>query len=195
MSKRILKRAMLLLGLIISLPLIILSYIESLLFGKSCERIFANCKEFLAIWPTIIGQYMRLGFYWATCTKISPDVSLLLGSMIAHRDTTIGSNVVIGCYSIIGYAEIGDNVIMGSRVSIISGKYTHGKPGHRDRNNEIKDLMVKIIVGDNCWIGEGALLLANVGTNCTVGAGSVVFKDFQDNITIMGNPARKVSFG
>ena len=182
-------------GLIITLPFIILSYIESLFFGKSCERIFGNCKELLAFCPTIIGQYMRLGFYWATCTKISPDVSLLLGSMIAHRDTIIGSNVVIGCYSIIGYAEIGNNVIMGSRISIISGKYTHGKPGEREETDETEDKPVRISIGDNSWIGEGALLLANVGANCTVGAGSVVFKDFSDGITIMGNPARKVSIG
>jgi acyl-[acyl carrier protein]--UDP-N-acetylglucosamine O-acyltransferase len=195
MIKVFVKRFLLLIGLIITLPLIILSYIESILMGKSCERIFGNCKEFLAAFPTIIGQYMRLGFYWATCTKISPDVALHLGSMIAHRDTVIGNNVVIGCYSIIGHAEIGNNVIMGSRISIISGKYTHGRPGEHEEADETKEEQVKILIGDNSWIGEGALLLASVGANCTVAAGSVVLKDFPDDLTIMGNPARKVSIG
>ena len=194
MLKTIVKRFFLILGIVLTLPLIILSYLESLILGKSCERIFSGCKEFLAVWPTIIGKYMRLGFYWATCTKISPDVSLLLGSMIAHRDTIIGSNVVVGCYSIIGRARIGDNVIIGSRVSIISGKYTHGKPGDGG-DNKTNNEQVMVVIGDHTWIGEGALLLGNVGANCTVGTGSVVLKEFPDGLTIMGNPARKVSLG
>lgn len=193
--KFIIKRFLLLLGVLVSLPLIILTYFESFLFGKDTERIYSSCKEILACIPTIIGNYTRLGFYWAVCSNVSPDVSLLLGSMIAHRDTTIGSNIVIGCYTIIGYAEIGDDVIFGSRCSVISGKYQHGRPEDRLKDTDVVEEYSKIIIGTKSWIGEGALILANVGPNCTVGAGSMVFKEVPEGITVMGNPARKVSMG
>lgn len=47
-------------------------------------------------------------------------------------------------------------------------------------------------VGDNCWIGAGAIILPGVtlGPKTIVGAGSVVTKSFDGDAVIAGNPAR-----
>ena len=49
-----------------------------------------------------------------------------------------------------------------------------------------------IAVGDDCYIGENALLLAGtrVGRGCIVAAGAVVRGSFPDNSVIAGNPAK-----
>jgi acetyltransferase-like isoleucine patch superfamily enzyme len=113
--------------------------------------------------------------------------------MVAHRDTTIGAGVVVGAFTILGYADIGDNVLFGARVSLISGKYQHGRPEERAANETVSEVYERLTIGRNSWIGQEAILMANVGENCTVAAGSVVYKPVIDGTTVMGNPARRVS--
>lgn len=47
-------------------------------------------------------------------------------------------------------------------------------------------------VGENCWIGAGALIMPGVtiGYNSVIGAGSVVTKDIPANVVAYGNPCR-----
>jgi acetyltransferase-like isoleucine patch superfamily enzyme len=49
-------------------------------------------------------------------------------------------------------------------------------------------------MGDNVWIGAGALVLPGVmlGSGAVVGAGSVVTKDVPDRTVVAGNPARVI---
>ncbi|MFG0807001.1 acyltransferase [Pseudomonas fluvialis] len=57
------------------------------------------------------------------------------------------------------------------------------------------ELAGEIRVGNNVFIGMGALILPNVsiGNNCIVGANSVVTRDVPDGHIVAGNPARLVS--
>ena len=48
----------------------------------------------------------------------------------------------------------------------------------------------KIVIGENCWIGNGALVMANIGDHCIIGAGSVVTEDVPAYSIVAGNPAR-----
>lgn len=61
---------------------------------------------------------------------------------------------------------------------------------------EIPDLELagEIKVGNNVFIGMGALILPNVeiGDNCIVGANSVVTKSVPDGTIVAGNPARVI---
>ncbi|MEA2030938.1 MAG: acyltransferase, partial [candidate division Zixibacteria bacterium] len=163
------------------------------LTGNNYERVFNACKEILSIIPTPLGNYMRRAFYWATCTSVSWDTNFIFGSWLAHRNNKIAQRVTIGAYTFIGYADIGENVLFGARVSIISGKYQHGRPDQRVNQKEIENKSEIIKIGRNSWIGQDVVIMANIGENCTVGAGSVVMKDVPDNATVLGNPARKVN--
>lgn len=50
----------------------------------------------------------------------------------------------------------------------------------------------KVEIGNNVFVGKGAIILPNVkiGNNVIVGAGTIVAKDVPDNVVIAGNPWR-----
>lgn len=52
------------------------------------------------------------------------------------------------------------------------------------------------IIGDNCYIGAGALIMNPVciGDNVTIGAGAVVTKDIPSNCIVAGNPAKIIAY-
>lgn len=50
------------------------------------------------------------------------------------------------------------------------------------------------IIGENCFIGMGSIILmgTKIGNNCIVGAGSVLRGEYPDDSVIVGNPAKVV---
>lgn len=56
---------------------------------------------------------------------------------------------------------------------------------------------VDTFIGNNCFIGGGATILAGVtiGDHCIIGAGSVVMNDIPSNSIAAGNPARLIRTG
>lgn len=50
------------------------------------------------------------------------------------------------------------------------------------------------MIGDNVWIGSGAVILPGVtlGSGCIVGAGAVVTRDVPPRTVVTGAPARPV---
>lgn len=181
-------------GVIAASPLIALNWIECWLFAGKSERFYCGGTELLAFVPTFVGESMRLGYYRICCTKVSTYVRFMLGSMLTHRNVTIGSGSIIGRFTSIGYAEISENVQISAHVSVLSGKYQQGQPVER-RDGKLGEKMYKTVhIGRNSWIGQNAVIMADVGENSVVGAGSVVYNNVKDNITVLGNPARKVSY-
>ena len=57
-----------------------------------------------------------------------------------------------------------------------------------------KSYTAPVTIGNNVWIGGGAILLPGViiGDNTTIGAGSVVTKSIPDNCIAAGNPCRVI---
>ena len=79
----------------------------------------------------------------------------------------------------------GKNVWVGPGVKIIS--MNHDVTHYPDYIAE-----EPIEIGENCWLGADALIMAGVklGNHVVVGAGSVVTKSFlEDDVLIAGNPA------
>jgi serine acetyltransferase len=191
--KRALKGIAFALAVVLAGPLILLARLEARLFGADCERVFDSCKELLAIVPTPLGDYLRQAFYWGACRHVHPFTRIAFGAILAHRDVEIAKGVVIGSFSIIGCARIGPNVLVAPQVSVLSGKYQHGRPQEREGHRHAELTLDPVSIGAGSFLGQGALILADVGTGATVGAGSVVNRAVPDGATVMGNPARKVS--
>jgi len=137
--------------------------------------------------------------------KIGKNFHAGRGVFLWARDMIeIGDNFYIGKYSIIeSDAEIGDNVILANHVSLI-GRYDHhyqqlGVPIRlasqiRDRAYDWKGKNLKIIIGDDVWIGLGSIVLSGVaiGQGSIIAAGSIVTKDVEPYSIYGGNPAKKL---
>ncbi|NTW02830.1 MAG: acyltransferase [Oscillochloris sp.] len=108
---------------------------------------------------------------------------------------TIGDNSAIGAFSFLGGQggiRIGQNVIMGPRVSIHSENHRYD-----DLSKPIRlqgESRVGVLIGDDCWIGTGVIILdgVQVGKGCVIAAGSVVTHNVSDNSIVAGVPARVI---
>ncbi|MFA7061986.1 MAG: acyltransferase [Pedobacter sp.] len=184
--KRITKRFMLALAFIPALPLIVLSKI-----GSVCgsDDFFSACGCFLALLPGKTGSYLRLAYYKGTLTSISPDVFIGFGSYFSKRESVVGKYVNIGSFCILGLVTLGDRVLVASRVSIPSGLRQHSR--RYDMGNPSEELTYdRVTIGSDCWIGEGAIVMADLGERCIVSAGSVITRAMPPGRLIAGNPSR-----
>lgn len=83
---------------------------------------------------------------------------------------------------------IGDRVMMGTNVSIISAGHETSVLSRR----KMVEFGHPVFIGDDCWIGSNVVILPGVtiGEGCTVGAGSIVTKDIPPFSVAYGNPCR-----
>lgn len=87
-----------------------------------------------------------------------------------------------------GEVRIGRHSMLGPHVQIYTVEH------HRDpalRRNGLERAK-PVIIGDDAWIGGGAIVLGGVtvGDGAIVGAGAVVTRDVPAGAKVMGNPAR-----
>jgi len=110
-----------------------------------------------------------------------------------------GSHITIGrrCFANFGLVAldvaritIGDDVQIGPNVQLLTP--TH--PIEPDRRRDKWEAAQPISIGDNVWLGGGAIICPGVtiGENTVVGAGAVVTRDLPANVVAAGNPARIV---
>lgn len=111
----------------------------------------------------------------------------------------IGDNVSMNADCHIGAINkiiIGNNVLMGSRVFITDHSHGDGSLIETDIAPNKRALYSKgtVIIEDNVWIGEGAVILPGVkiGRGCTIGANAVVTKSMPENCVVGGCPAKVV---
>ena len=189
-SKRAAKTVISLISVVLVSPVLVL-YCFFRIFVKS-DSLFCGFSQLLSLVPGKTGAYLRVGFFRFAMERCSKDVMISFLVLFSQQDTEIDSGVYIGPNCNIGSCKIGRNTLLGSGVHIISGKRQHR---FDDPDLDIKDqggVLEKIAIGEDCWIGNGALILANVGTKCVVGAGSVVVDEMPAYSVVAGNPAKIV---
>ena len=111
-----------------------------------------------------------------------------------------------------GGISLGDHVVIGPNYTLYGaghievGYYTHFGPGSivmaqagdadakNRQSNEPGRLNDPVVIGKGAWIGAGAVILGNtrLGDDCVVGPNSVVSGQYEDGVTLIGNPARVV---
>ncbi|CAC9886009.1 unnamed protein product [Aureobasidium pullulans] len=110
-----------------------------------------------------------------------------------------GCNILVGddFYSNFGLTildcclvEIGDRVMFGPNVSILSATHQTDVQSRRDG----VEFALPVFIGDDCWIGGNVSILPGVtiGNGCTIGAGSVVTKSIPAFSVAVGSPARVI---
>ncbi|GAC09662.1 acyltransferase [Paraglaciecola chathamensis] len=174
------------------LPMAITCWLETRLTSHS-EAIFSFWTHTVSIFPGLPGVFLRRAFYSLTLEKCSLNAYIGFGTIFAHRSTVVEDNVYTGIYCSIGSAHLGKNSLIGSHSSLLSGNTQHTR-------NEVNGVWMafsaenikRIDVAENVWIGEGAIILANIGKGSLVAAGAVVNTNVKANIVVAGNPARFV---
>ncbi len=148
--------------------------------------------------PTILGMCIRNVVYRLLGMKISgfcwiqPRVTI-----VNMRRLRVGSN--FGCNSgtyinAIGHISMGNDVLIGSNVTISSGK--HEIEGRETSVFSRPVRPMPINFGNDIWVGAGASILPglNVAEGTVVGANTVVTKDTQPYSVMAGVPARIIRF-
>ena len=84
--------------------------------------------------------------------------------------------------------NIGNNVMLGPAVQI----YTATHPLEAAPRNSGREYAKPVSIGNDVWIGGGAIINpgVNIGNGVVIGSGAVVTKDVPDNVFVGGNPAR-----
>ncbi len=168
-----------------------------LFWGEASAEARAQQMAFQAQW--VAQDRLRCG---ARC-YVSPQAGLAptrvtLGDdcYIAARayvtdEVTAGSHCTINPFAVVrGRVHMGDHVRVGAHASILGFNHNHAR---LDRPIHEQGLSSKgIRIGDDVWLGSGALLLdgITIGSHCIVAAGAVVTRDVPDWAVVAGNPAR-----
>jgi acetyltransferase-like isoleucine patch superfamily enzyme len=179
------KAAVFVIGLMLVIPLICLSWVEHRMWKG--ERLFGACAQFLSLIPSHLGVVLRGAFYFGALESCSWETHIGFGSLFTHRGAVLAAHVSTGAYCFLGHVNIGHRVMLASRVSVPSGRRQHF-----DESGAIvtKARYDTVRIGAGAWVGEGAILLADVGQGCVVSAGAIVTKPIPDRTIVGGNPAR-----
>ena len=139
---------------------------------------FNDADEIRSLFSELIGQ------------KVDESFLLIPPFYTAGGDEIrVGRNVFVNqncTFYDLGGLEIGDDVMIGPNVSLITAGHPV-EPSQR-RNATIGK---PIVIEKNVWIAAGATVIGGVtvGENSVVAAGSVVTRDVPPNTLVAGNPA------
>ena len=122
-------------------------------------------------------------------TRCEDGVVFSFGTLFSQRDTEIGSGTYIGPQCNFGSCSVGRDCLVGSGVHILSGKRQHAIDDLDTPIREQGGVLTKVRIGDDCWIGNGAIVMADVGNQCVIAAGAVVVDTVRDRSIVGGNPA------
>lgn len=158
------------------------------------QRVFADLTQCLALLPGILGEYLRLAFFRGVLPRCGRNACIGFGTIFSHPTAEIGENVYVGPYCILGDVSLEDDVLLASGVSIANGTNQHFFARTdlpiRLQGGEFP----RITIGEDSWIGERAIVLANVGRHCVIGAGALVLESIPDYAIAVGVPAKVVRF-
>jgi acetyltransferase-like isoleucine patch superfamily enzyme len=136
-----------------------------------------------------IGQRVRLSgkSSFGFSNRSDPEPAILIGS---------GTFIGHGCaLAVADSITIGENCLLSGGVSI---RDFDGHPADARQRREHcptpEDGIRPVVIGDDVWIGAGAMILKGVslGDRAIIGAGAVVTRDVPADSVVAGNPARVV---
>jgi virginiamycin A acetyltransferase len=169
----------------------VLSYrIKSALFDR--DRALEGSTQALAWLPGITGQYLRNAFLRSAIAECHPSATICFGTIFSRAGARIGANVYIGANCSVGLVQIERDVLIGSGVHLPSGADTHGIADIATPIREQPGTERLVRIGRGAWIGNAAVVMADVGHDTVVGAASVVTRPLAAFVIAAGAPARVI---
>jgi maltose O-acetyltransferase len=154
---------------------------------RSVAPVLCEGKGRVSVGEGTVFGFMEDAGFWTSYEFLNPrnagsKISIGKNCQICNRFTAISEGEGI---------EIGDNVLVGSSVTVLDSDFHEIDPSRRIDGNPKTG---KVVIGDNAWIGERVMILkgSTIGKNSVVAAGSVVSGEFPANVVIGGVPARVI---
>ncbi|HZP24858.1 MAG TPA: DapH/DapD/GlmU-related protein [Terriglobales bacterium] len=170
-------------ALLLALPAALLA-----LFGRF-QPAYSFFAQAFAVGPGLPGSYLRAAYYKLTLRRCSIDITISFGTYFVQPDSSVGELASLGSYCVVGRAAIGPRTQIGSHVLVPSGKRQH----LRNPDGTLSDCLDgQTVIGADCWIGDAAVIMAELGDGVTVGAGAVVTHAVAPHTVVAGNPARPI---
>ncbi len=139
---------------------------------------FDDAADVRALFSELIGTQVDDGFVLIPPFNATGGAGMKIG-----RNVFVNQNCT---FYDLGGLEIGDDVMIGPNVSLITS-------GHPVEPSRRRDFVVAkpIVIERNVWIGAGATIIGGVtvGENSVVAAAAVVTRDVPPNTLVGGNPA------
>ncbi len=177
---------------LLSLPLYFFYRLECIFLGN--RKAFGMVTQLVSLLPGLSGEWFRRAFLqWVTGLKLL-DCCFSFGTTFSDPRIIIKDGVYLGRGCDIGYAHIGRNCLLGSSVHVPSGLQQHVFENTDIPIKEQQGGYSKITIGEDTWVGNGAIIAADVGKKCVIGAGSVVVKPIEDFSIVAGNPAKLIRY-
>ena len=120
---------------------------------------------------------------------IEPPLRTNFGGKHIHFGNNVYCN--FGCTFVDDtHIYVGNNVMFAPNVIVATAAHPLA-PQLREKGLQYNK---SVHIGNNCWIGAGAIILPGVtiGDNTVIGAGSVVTKNIPSNVVAVGNPCRVI---
>lgn len=192
--RSVLKRGFNAVSVVLVLPFVALYALLRLVAGGRSDSLFQAFSQFFSLGPGLPGDYLRRAFYRLTIDSCADECSIQFGTIFSTSAVGIGYGVYVGANCNIGHCIIGDDTLLGSNVTVLSGKRQH--------NFARLDIPIRfqggdyrsVSIGRDVWIGNGAIVLDDVGDQAVVAAGAVVVKPVEARTIVGGNPASVIGY-
>lgn len=156
---------------------------------------------------TILFYKIRLIYFKISWRKTNKNNFTSVNTIFPKEIVTIGK-YSYGTLNILNSEKINSGLIIGNYCSIaldvkfiLGGNHFINRiftypivPMLLDNGNPGSYSKGKIIIGNDCWIGNGAIILSgvNIGNGSVIAAGAIVTKSFPPYSIIGGNPAKLI---
>jgi acetyltransferase-like isoleucine patch superfamily enzyme len=158
------------------------------------EKAFPGWSQLFSLLPGLTGVYLRRAFYRLVLRRCAAGSFLGFGTVFSHPTAEVGRDVYVGVYCCLGDVTLEDDVLLGSHVSVMNGTAQHGTERLDISIREQPGTWPRVTIGRDSWVGDRAIVMADVGKHCVVGAGSVVTKPIPDYAIAVGTPAKVVRY-
>lgn len=171
-------------------PLWIVHRLVVALAPSRSDQSFQGCTQALAVLPGVPGQFVRGAFLKITLDGVGRDTSVGFCTTFATSAVSLGEHVYIGGFCHISHCTIGRDTMLGNSVTVLSGKHAHGSSSVAIPMQYQGSSYQPIQIGEDVWIGHGAIIMADIGAHAIVGAGAVVTRPVEEFSVVAGNPAK-----
>ena len=186
--KKCVKGCLWLVAAAITSPVVIWVKVLSLSGGDSA---FQGASQFLSLLPGVSGVWLRQAFYYMVIDAPWPGPRISFATTLAQRDTKFGRDVYVGSACNLGRCRVGDRTLIGTGVYVASARAHDFEDANRPIAEQGGDIR-QVMIGKDCWIGNAAIVMADLADGVVIGAGTVVVKPCQSNGVYVGNPAKLI---